>query len=259
MNPLKEKLRLGERLIGFEVDLADPCITEMASSQGFDFLWLDIEHEAVNHETVLMQIIACKSGGASSVVRVPWNEPYLAKRILEMGPDGIIFPMVNSAAEAKKAMDACLYPPLGTRGFGPRRACDYCREDLSVYIDQHPDRLCRFIQVEHADAVKNLDEILTVPYLDGIIVGPCDLSGSIGRLNDIYHPEVLALIDEIIQKCKAHGMPVGIAVGTDTPEQFKFWLDRGFQFISSGNDMGELAGALIRRKAMMTSVLESSK
>lgn len=257
MGTFKERLKRGDRLIGFEVDLADPCITEMASSQGFDFLWLDIEHEAVNHETVLMQIIACKAGGAASVVRVPWNEPYLAKRILEMGPDGIIFPMVNSADEARKAMDACLYPPLGTRGFGPRRACDYNREDLSVYIDQYADRMCRFIQVEHAAAVEDLDKILAVPYLDGIIVGPCDLSGSIGRLNDIYHPEVLALIDETVKKCKQHHMPVGIAVGSDTPEQFKFWLDRGFQFISSGSDMGELAGALMRRKAMMTSVLNS--
>lgn len=255
MSKFKEKLKSGKRLIGFEVDMADPSITEMASSQGFDFIWIDIEHEAVNHETVLMQIIACKAGGAASIVRVPWNEPYLAKRILEMGPDGIIFPMVNSAAEAKKAMDACLYPPLGTRGFGPRRACDYCREDLFTYIDEHADRLCRFVQVEHVDAVRNLDEILEVPYLDGVIVGPCDLSGSIGRLNDVYHTEVLALIDETIAKCKAKGMPVGIAVGADTSEQVKFWLDRGFQFISSGSDMAELGAALVRRKKMMSSVL----
>ena len=255
MNSFKEKLRAGKKLLGFDVDLADPCTAEMAASQGFDFIWLDIEHEAVNHETVLMQIIACKAGGAASIVRVPWNEPYLAKRILEMGPDGIIFPMVNSAEEAEKAMSTCLYPPLGNRGFGPRRACDYNREDLGQYIAEHTERLCRFIQVEHVDAVRDLDRILEVPYLDGIIVGPCDLSGSVGRLNDIYHPEVLAPIDETVEKCAAHHMPVGIAVGTDTPDQLRFWLDRGFQFISSGSDMCELSGGLKRRKAMMDSVL----
>ena len=255
MNAFKEKLQSGKTLMGFEIDLADPCIAEMASSQGFDFLWLDIEHEAVNHETVLMQIIACKAGGAASIVRVPWNEPYLAKRILEMGPDGIIFPMVNSYEEAKKAISSCLYPPLGTRGFGPRRACDYCREDLNEYIKDQPNRLCRFIQVEHIDAVKDLDRILEIPYLDGIIVGPCDLSGSIGRLNDVYHPEVMALIDETVKKCKEHNIPIGVAVGTDTPEQLKFWIDKGFQFISSGSDMAELSGAMKRRKAMMDAVL----
>jgi len=255
MNHFKKKLLSGQTLMGFEVDLADPCIAEMASSQGFDFLWLDIEHEAVNHETVLMHIIATKAGGAASIVRVPWNEPYLAKRILEMGPDGIIFPMVNSCEEAKKAISACLYPPFGTRGFGPRRACDYCREDMNTYISEHIERLCRFIQVEHVDAVRDLDQILEIPYLDGIIVGPCDLSGSINRLNDIYHPEVIALIDETVKKCKEHNKPIGIAVGADTPEQLRFWLDKGFQFISAGSDMCELSGALKRRKAMMDSVL----
>lgn len=255
MNKFKEKLKAGKKLIGFEVDLSDPCISEMAAMQGFDFIWIDIEHEAMNHETVLMQIIACHSGGAASIVRVPWNEPHLAKRILEMGPDGIIFPMVNSAEEAKKAMDACVYPPNGSRGFGPRRACGYCGEDGNTYIVEVNDRLCRFVQVEHVDAVRNLDEMLKVPYLDGIIVGPCDLSGSIGHLNDIYHPEVLALIDETVEKCKVAGMPIGIAVGSDTPEQFKFWVDRGFQFISSGNDMGELVSAMKKRKTMMSSVI----
>ena len=255
MNIFRQKLAAGKTMMGFEVDLADPCITEMASSQGFDFLWIDIEHEAVNHETVLMQIIACKAGGAASLVRVPWNEPYLAKRILEMGPDGIIFPMVNSYKEAQKAMSACLYPPLGTRGFGPRRACDYCREDLSKFIAEHTERQCRFVQVENVSAVKDLDRILEVPYLDGIIVGPCDLSGSIGRLNDVYHPEVIALIDETLEKCRAHHKPAGIAVGADTPEQLRFWLDKGFSFISAGSDMCELSGAMKRRKAMMEVVL----
>jgi len=250
----KKRLKSGEIMFGFEIDYPDPSITEMASRQGFDFLWLDMEHEAVDNESILGEIIACSAGKSASLVRVPCNEPWVAKRILEMGPDGIIFPMVNSVTEAKLAMDSCMYPPYGKRGFGPRRACNYMLEDMSTYINEAPERLCRFIQIEHIDAVRDLDAILKVPFLDGVIVGPCDLSGSIGLLNDIFNPKVLDLIDEVIAKSKAAGIPVGIAVGADTTEQLKFWLDRGFQFISAGCDLGELGAAMSRRKRMMDKV-----
>ena len=254
MNSFKEKLKAGKHLIGFEVDLSDPCIAEMVGALGYDYLWIDTEHEAMDYETVLMQIIACKAGGAASIVRIPYNESYLAKRILEMGPDGIIFPMINSAAEAKAAMDACLYPPLGNRGFGPRRSCQYGAEDMAYYIDSSPDRLVRFIQIENVDAVNDLDNILKVPYIDGIIVGPCDLSGSIGHLNELYHPEVLKLIDLTIKMCKDAGMPVGVAVGANDEESMRFWYDRGFQFISAGSDIVAIVNTAKAQSAMMRKV-----
>ena len=257
MNPFKRRLRAGERLVGFEVDLADPCIAEMVGNLGFDYLWIDTEHEAMDYETVLMQIIACHSAGTASLVRIPWNEPYLAKRVLEMGPDGIIFPMVQTASEAKRAMDACLYPPLGTRGFGPRRACQYGAENLDDYIQRSPDQFCRFIQIESVQAVAELDEILKVPYLDGCIIGPCDLSGSIGRLNEIYHPEVLALVDEAVKKCKKACMPVGIAVGSTAREDMEFWRERGIQFISAGSDIGAIVQAAQNQVRMMKDVFSA--
>ena len=213
MNSFKEKLKTGKHLIGFEIDLADPCIAEMVGNLGFDYLWIDTEHEAMDYETVLMQIIACKAAGTASVVRIPFNESYLAKRVLEMGPDGIIFPMVNSAEEAEAAMEACIYPPDGKRGFGPRRCCQYGAENMANYIKESSDRMARFIQIENVAAVNDLERILRVPYIDGIIVGPCDLSGSIGHLNDLFHPDVLNLIDIIIRKCKEANIPVGVAVG----------------------------------------------
>jgi len=255
MNPFKKRLLDGEKLIGYEVDLCDPCISEMVGQAGFDYIWIDTEHSAMDYHTVLMHIIACKAGGAASVVRIPWNEPYLAKRVLEMGPDAIIFPMVNSAEEVKKAMDACIYPVNGTRGFGPRRACQYCAEDLFQYIKEAPDRMVRIIQIEHPDGVKNLDEMLKVPYLDAVILGPCDLSGPLGHLNDIFHPEVLALIDETIAKCKAAGKPIGIAVGANSEADVQFWLDRGIQFISAGSDMSAIANGARAQCAMMRRVV----
>lgn len=240
MNEFKKKLLAGQKLIGFEIDLCDPCISEMVGQFGFDYLWIDSEHEAMDYETILMHIIAAKAGGSASLVRIPYNEPYLAKRVLEMGPDGIIFPQVNSAAELKKAMDACMYPPYGTRGFGPRRACKYCSEDLFQYIEEAPDRLCRFAQIEHVDAVRDFDEMLKVPYVDGFILGPCDLSGSIGHLNDIFHPDVLELIDIVVEKCQKAGVPVGVAVGATSEADMRFWYDRGMQFISAGSDLSAI-------------------
>lgn len=257
MNQFKEKLRAGKKLIGFEVDLCDSCISEMVGQFGYDYIWIDTEHEAMDYQTVLSHIIATKAAGAASVVRIPWNEPYLAKRILEMGPDGIIFPQVNSAEELKKAMDACMYPPYGTRGFGPRRACGYTSEPLDGYIQEAPDRFCRFIQIEHIDAVKALDEMLQVPYVDGFILGPCDLSGSIGRLNDIYCKECLGLIDITISKCRAAGMPIGIAVGATEREALQFWFDRGIQFISAGSDMGAIVSKAKAQYQLMREVFPS--
>lgn len=254
MNAFKEKLKAGKHLIGFEVDLSDPCIAEMVGSLGYDYLWIDTEHEAMDYETVLMQIIACKASGAASIVRIPFNESYLAKRILEMGPDGIIFPMINSAEEARAAMESCIYPPFGRRGFGPRRSCQYGAEDMAHYIETATDRLTRFIQIENTSAVEDLDNILAIPFIDGIIVGPCDLSGSIGHLNELFHPDVLRLIDIIIKKCKNAEIPVGVAVGANDEDSLQFWFDRGFQFISAGSDINAIVTTAKAQSVMMRRV-----
>jgi len=145
--------------------------------------------------------------------------------------------MISTAEEARRAMDACLYPPAGTRGFGPRRACRYGRQALPDYIKGAEDVTARLCQIESVTAVRNLDELLTVPGVDGFILGPCDLSGTVGHLNDIFHPDVLTLVDEVIAKCRAAGKPIGIAVGADSAEDVRFWHDRGVQFISAGSDI----------------------
>lgn len=256
MNPFKERLLKGEKLIGFEVDFAEPCISEMVAACGFDFIWVDTEHQAQDYETVLNQIIACKAGGAASIVRVPQNEPFLAKRVLEMGPDGIIFPNVNSAAELQKAMDACLYPPLGKRGFGPKRACGYGRIDLMEYIKEAPDAMCRFAQLESKDAIDDLDNMLKIKGCDGFIVGPCDLSGSIGLLNETKHPEVVKLMKTAIRKCNDAGRPIGVAAAYGGKEDVQFWFDLGFQFLSAGTDTAAVIARAQEQVAVMSAVFK---
>ena len=240
---IRERLKSGELLFGTEVDLCDPCITEMTGRMGYDFIWIDTEHEAIDYHTALMHIIAAKAAGTASFVRIPQNEPYLAKRILEMGPDGIIFPMINNEIELKKAMDSCLYPPDGTRGFGPRRAANYGAEDMDEYISGYKDSVLRFAQIESEEAALKIDAMCKVPFVDGFIFGPCDLSGTVGRLNDIKNPKVLSLIDNVIEKCRSANIPVGIAIGSDSEEDIKFWLDRGIQFVSAGSDISAIVSA----------------
>ena len=168
-----------------------------------------------------------------------------------MGPDGIIFPNVNSATELKKAMDACLYPPYGKRGFGPKRACGYGRIDLFDYIKSANDAMCRFAQLEHIDAINDLDNMLKVEGCDGFIVGPCDLSGSIGLLNETKHPKVVSLMQTAIEKCKAAGKPIGVAAAY-SPEDVKFWYDLGFQFLSAGTDTAAIIARAQEQVAVMS-------
>jgi 2-dehydro-3-deoxyglucarate aldolase/4-hydroxy-2-oxoheptanedioate aldolase len=258
MNRFKQRLLNNERLIGMEVDLCDPSISEMIALQGYDFIWIDTEHEAMDYQTVLMHIIAVHSGGATSLVRIPWNEPYLAKRILEMGPGGIIFPMINNVEEAKKAIGSCLYPPLGTRGFGPRRAVGYDGDNNNAYIAEASDVMNRFVQIEHVDAVDCMEEMAAIPFLDGFILGPCDLSGSIGKLNDIYCPENMKLIDSAIRKSKDAKKPIGIAIGGTTEKEYRFWFDRGVDFISAGSDIGAIVTKAKENYQCMKSVFSNT-
>lgn len=251
MQTFKERLRGGQKLIGVEVTTNDIVVSDALGRCGFDYFWIDTEHTVMDYQHVVQHIISARATGVISLVRVPWNDAYLAKRVLEYGPDGIIFPMIGSPEEAKAAMDACLYPPKGTRGFGPRRHNNYGMEPLERFFAEVDDRLTRLIQIEHVDAVRVLDRILAVPGIDGIIVGGNDLSGSIGRLADLKHPESLALIDEIIAGCKAAKMPVGTAIASMAEEDFRFWRERGYDFISSGSDVSTMMESAVRLKDAM--------
>ena len=259
MKTFREKLLAGDPLVGMEICLCDPCISEIVGQNGYDFLWIDTEHSAMDYHTLLMHIIAAKAGGSASIVRIPFNEVYLAKRVLEMGPEGIIFPQITSAAEVRKAINACIYPPKGERGFGPRRACKYGMQDLDTYIAGANDITTRIIQIEHIGLVNELDEALTVEGVDAFMIGPCDLAGSIGRVNDIYCPEILEIIDTVVKQGRAAGKPVGIAIGSSEKKDLEFWRDRGFNFISSSGDLTNLSLAVQAQYKTMREVLGSAK
>ena len=156
---LKEKIKNKEKLVGMYVELADISIAKMAGLAGYDYVWVDTEHTYMSYETLLGHIIALKASGTSVIVRASQDDLTSTKKILEIGVDGIIFPMVKTAEEANRLIASTLYPPHGNRGFGPLNATNFGMNDAFEYAKNSVDTIARFIQIEHRDTVENLDEI----------------------------------------------------------------------------------------------------
>jgi 2-dehydro-3-deoxyglucarate aldolase/4-hydroxy-2-oxoheptanedioate aldolase len=243
LREIRAKIAAGELVVGSHVSLLDSGVSELLADVGYDFLWVDTEHSAIDKGQLQAHLIACRAGGAAAFVRIPWNDPVLAKPVLEMGPDGIVFPMVRTAEEAKAAVAACRYPPAGVRGFGPRRAVRWGTVPADRYIREADASIWKIVQIEHVDAVANLDAILAVEGVDAIVVGPNDLSGSVGLLGQTQHPEVVKLCDRIAEAAKRRGTPFGTSIGDD-PAVVRAWIERGVDWIATGGDTGHLvAGA----------------
>ena len=230
---IRENLASGKMNFGTHCSTTDVDFYEMCGLLGYDYIWIDNEHAGMTQPMIKNAIVATNAGGSCAFVRVPDHETAHVKPVLECGPDGVIFPMVNSAEDAKKCVDSCLYPPRGKRGFGPLRGLDYGMKDFDEFVRTADDSFLRIMQCEHVDAVRNLDEILEVDGVDVIICGPMDLSASVGKMGKYFDPEVMELMETIIRKCKAHSKPFGLSIGTDL-ELVKFWLNRGASFISMG-------------------------
>jgi 2-dehydro-3-deoxyglucarate aldolase/4-hydroxy-2-oxoheptanedioate aldolase len=238
---LKQKLKNREFVVGMHTSLNDSSITELCGEVGFDFIWVDTEHSAIDYYNLEMHLIAAKAANVNSVVRIPWNDPIMAKRVIEMGPTGIIFPVVNTPDELDRAMKSTLYPPVGTRGFGPVRAVKYGLEDADEYIAKKSFDMVRCVQIESYIAVENMEEMAKNPYVDCFIFGACDLSGSIGELNKVYDKNTRVLIERGIAILTKAGKSTGISIGSDDPKVLKYWFDMGLNFISAGTDYVHIA------------------
>lgn len=233
---LYEKVRACDNICGTHMALNCPQTTEILGSLGFDFIWVDTEHTSAGYQDLYYHIKGAQAAGTPVIVRVPMHDRNFVKKVLEMGVDGIIFPMVDTPEEAARDMSYVMYPPEGIRGFGPLGAVRWGLDDLDEYIKTSNERLCRFIQIETITAVKNLPEIVKNPYIDGYIFGPCDLSGSIGELNQVFGEHNVALIKEAIAILKANHKCIGVSTGSDDPKILQFWHDLGINMISTGVD-----------------------
>lgn len=231
---LTNKIRSGRVCLGTGITFFDPTATE-ALCTVFDFVWIDMEHNAMSLEAVQAHIMATKATDTAPLVRVAWNDPVLIKPVLDIGAAGVIVPMVHNADEAAHAVAACRYPPDGIRGFGPRRASNYGRVNAPTFCQEANESIITIVQIENMEAVRNLNDILRVPHLTGIAIGPADLSASMGHVGRQDHPDVLRLIDDIIVRCRQSARWVGIASGED-PETMINWIERGVQWACMGND-----------------------
>jgi 2-dehydro-3-deoxyglucarate aldolase/4-hydroxy-2-oxoheptanedioate aldolase len=228
-NPVKIKLKNGQKTIGGFLQTLSPVAAEIMSQSGFDWLIVDLEHSPGGFENLQSQLQAMNGSGVVPFARAPWNDMVAIKRILDTGVMGVLIPYVNTKAEAEAAVAACKYPPQGVRGVaGSPRAAGFTRNMLP-YLRSANEETIVMIAVETLDAVANLDEILTVEGLDGIFIGPVDLASSMGFLGDPGQPAVQETIALIESKVLASDKFLGTLAGTWEKAQECF--EKGYQWM----------------------------
>jgi len=257
INKMREKLRAGQIVLGCGISLADPAVTE-AIAPSVDFVWIDLEHNAMTTESMLGHLMAARAGGCASIVRIPSNDVAWVKRVLDSGAEGIILPRACSAREVANFVSACRYPPLGTRGFGPRRPMQYGRLEQQAYLQQANQDLFVVAQVETVELVNEVDEVLKLPGLDSLVLGPQDLSGSMGRLGETTHPEVVATMKTVCAKARRAGKFIGSGLGANPPFA-KLLIECGCQWLQAGNDFEFMIRACDRTFAEIRGTADSGE
>lgn len=221
---------------------------ETMAHQGWDTLTVDLQHGVVDYQTAVHMFTAISTTDTVPLARVPWNEPGILGKVLDAGAYGVICPMVNTREDAERLVAATRYPPLGSRSMGPIRASLYGGDDYARHAN---DTVVVFGQVETRQSLDNLDAILSVDGLDGVYIGPADLSLSLGCTPtfDEVEPPVAEAIDHVLARAKAHGKIAAIHNGT--PEYALGRIDKGFRFVTIGSDAKLMAAGARQLTAKM--------
>jgi 2-keto-3-deoxy-L-rhamnonate aldolase RhmA len=232
-NRFKQALAKGERQLGLWSGLVSPIAAEILSTCGFDWIVIDGEHAPNDIPSLLAQLHAMQGGTAEPVFRVPWNDMVVIKRALDVGARSLVVPWVQSAEDARKAVAAARYPPLGIRGAASAmRAVDYGRMQ-NYHRNAHLDT-CILVQLETAAALKEIEAIAAVDGVDGMFIGPTDLSADMGYLGNAKHPDVQAAIADGCRRIRATGKSAGtLTANLDDAERF---FEMGFNFTAAGVD-----------------------
>jgi 4-hydroxy-2-oxoheptanedioate aldolase len=234
----RTRLRSGERLVAPLLTLNSPAVTELMSAVGFDWLFIDAEHAPL--EPFQMQALLQGAGATPCVIRLPAGEEVPIKKALDIGAAGIIAPQVNSAEHARRIVHAAKYAPVGQRGLGIARAHGYGLK-VREYMQSANDDTAVIVQAEHRDAVEHIREIVRVEGVDGVLIGPYDLSASLGRPGAVDHPEITQAIERVRTACVEVGLPIGI-FGLSA-EAVQPYIARGFTMIVVGVDTVLMANA----------------
>lgn len=232
---LKTKLKKNELTIGSWITIGHPNVVEIMASAGFEWLVIDMEHTSIDLTTAQSLITTIQANGIKALVRVSKNEEVIIKKVLDFGADGIIVPMVKSKDDALKAIDYAKYPPIGKRGVGLYRAQKY-GIDFDGYKKWVEEELIIIAQIEHIEAVHNIEEIITSDGIDGIIIGPYDLSGSMGYPGEFYRDDVKNAITKVLESCKKHNVSSGFHVIESDPEILMERIEQGCTFLAYSLD-----------------------
>ena len=243
---LKALWRKGGVAHGSWLTIPSSFSAEVVARVGFDYVCIDLQHGLASYENAVHMLQALNLGGAAPVVRVPWNEQGIIGRMLDAGAMSIVVPMVNSAAEARAAVAACRYAPVGTRSFGPIRA--FMQEGPRYFAEANAEVAC-IPMIETAEALERLDAILDVPGIDAVYVGPSDLSITLGLPpgNNDERPEFTKALERVVAACRARGIVSGIHASAALAARRR---EQGFRMITVSSDqlaLGDAARADLRR------------
>ena len=237
-NAFKQALAAGRPQIGLWSSLSSNYSVEVIAGAGFDWLLLDMEHSPNDLESLLGQLQAAAPYGAHPVVRVPWSDMVMIKRVLDVGAQSLLIPYVSSADEARAAVSFTRYPPQGVRGVaGTTRATRFGR--IKDYARRAHEEICVLVQVETQAALDAIEAICATEGIDGVFIGPADLHASLGHAGEIANARVKPLIDEAIRRIRKAGKAPGIL--TPSEDDARHWLECGALFVAVGADVGILA------------------
>ena len=238
MKNIRQILQNNDCVIGSWINTASPITAELMSATGFDFLTVDAEHSAIDvpQAQAIFQAIRSGNPDCAPLVRLPGNDYATTKRYLDAGAKGVIAPLIRTAEQAREVISAAKYPPEGLRGVG------FCRANMYGYdfdnaIASANEEMFVCLQIEHIDSVENIDEILSVPGVDAIFIGPYDLSASMGITRQFDHPKMIDAQKRILEACVEHNIAPGIHVVQPDVNEVKLRIDEGYKFIAYSLDI----------------------
>ena len=239
-NKFRQDLIAGKKLIGCWCSLGSPITTEVLGLAGFDWILMDGEHSPNDVLSFIPQLMALKDSPSAPVIRPQWNDTVQIKRLLDAGFHNFLIPFVQSADDARAAVAATRYPPQGVRGLSiSQRNNRY--GTVQDYFKVVNDNIAVMVQVENMAGVEAIDEICAVEGVDGIFIGPGDLSATMGHIGNPAHPEVQAVIRRILASAQAHGKPAGILAPAEADA--RRYLEMGISFVAVGSDLGVFRNA----------------
>ena len=217
------------------MQIGHPACAEILAHAGFDWVCVDLEHGAIDLETTADIFRTLDGFDCVPIARLPLNDPVWIHRTLDAGARGLIIPMVETAVEAEAAIRESKYPPRGVRGFGYSRA-NMHGMDFADYIATANDEIAMIMQIEHKDAIANIDAILEVPGVDGVFIGPLDLSGSMGITGQLEHPQMVAALEKYRTVCRSHNKSAGMHIVRPNEKNIRKSIEEGYTLIALGLD-----------------------